>query len=156
MSITIKEIGMISTEDHGHRICLDKHFASGLEGFEGFSHVIVFWYADRFEGMGSSALVLDKPYKNGPDRIGVFATRSPFRPNNMCCSTARVLQIDHAKGSIEVDWLDAMEGTPVLDIKPYHPSEDLIRDATVPLWCSHWPTCREDSGSFNWESEFLF
>jgi len=156
MEIAIKNIGRISAEDQGHRICLDQQYASGLEALEGFSHVIVFWYADRLEGMDPPAMVLDKPYINGPDHIGVFATRSPFRPNNICCSTARILQIDHAKGVIEVDWLDALEGTPVLDLKPYHPSEDRIRDATVPLWCSHWPTCREESGCFNWEAEFMF
>jgi tRNA-Thr(GGU) m(6)t(6)A37 methyltransferase TsaA len=155
MEVKIKTIGKTSLRQ-GYRIILDKEYLEGLKGLEGFSHAVVLWYADRMPENASCPMVLDKPYRNGPGQIGVFATRSPFRPNNLCISVARILAIDEANGILEVDWLDTLEGTPVFDIKPYHPSEDLVREAKVPAWCSHWPSCREESGTFNWEDEFLF
>jgi tRNA (Thr-GGU) A37 N-methylase len=59
-------------------------------------------------------------------------------------------------GEIAVPYIDTENGTPVVDIKPYHPSEDRIREAQVPAWCDHWPKWYEDSGSFDWEAEFNY
>ncbi len=59
------------------------------------------------------------------------------------------------KGGIYVAYIDAEEGTPIIDIKPYHPATDRIRDVQVPEWCDHWPKWYEDSAEFDWQAEFV-
>jgi len=67
-----------------------------------------------------------------------------------------VLGIDYEKGRIQIPYIDANDGSPVLDIKPYTPSLDRVEDPGVPAWCRHWPRSLEQSGSFDWENEFNF
>ncbi len=155
MHITCTEIGTVSTHD-GFSICLRKEYREGLLGIEGFSHIVVIWYADKVIPLPGEALLVEKPYTQGPSKIGVFATRSPYRVNPLCVSVAKVIAIDLENAVIHLDWIDAQEGTPVLDIKPYHGSEDRVREYTTPSWCSHWPVWMEESEHFKWESEFTF
>lgn len=88
--------------------------------------------------------------------MGIFATRSPARPNPIALGTAQVIRIDHASGVIQIAYTDAADQTPVLDIKPYTPSLDRVESPAVPDWCSHWPKSLEESGGFDWESVFNF
>ena len=88
--------------------------------------------------------------------MGVFATRSPQRPNPIALSVAQVLRIDQERGRIWIAYSDAEPGTPVLDLKPYTPSIDRVGEPQVPGWCSHWPQAMERAGEFDWESEFNF
>jgi tRNA (Thr-GGU) A37 N-methylase len=60
------------------------------------------------------------------------------------------------KGIIGLAFIDAEDGTPVLDIKPYTPSLDRVENPIVPKWCAHWPKSVESSGSFDWSSVFNF
>ena len=78
-----------------------------------------------------------------------------MRPNPICISTVSVLGVDIDKGLIVIPWMDAEDDTPILDIKPYHPSMDRIRDVLMPGWCSHWPQWYEDSAEFDWSAEFV-
>jgi tRNA (Thr-GGU) A37 N-methylase len=64
--------------------------------------------------------------------------------------------MDHEKGIIYIPYIDAVDGTPIIDLKPYHPSIDRVRDVSVAKWCDHWPKWYEDSADFDWESEFNF
>lgn len=88
--------------------------------------------------------------------MGIFATRSPVRPNPVALTAVQVIRIDHKEGIIQIAWIDANDGTPVIDIKPYTPSADRIETPGVPEWCSHWPKSSEQSEYFNWENEFKF
>ena len=153
--VTFDPIGRITTEE-GFRLELEKPYGEGLIALEGFSHVEVLWHAHLCGNAGDSALVLSKPYVSGPDAIGVFATRSPYRPNAICTSVASVLQVDREHNIVHLAWIDAQEGSPILDIKPYHGSECRARDLEVPSWCAHWPQWIEDSELFAWEGEFTF
>jgi tRNA (Thr-GGU) A37 N-methylase len=63
--------------------------------------------------------------------------------------------VDLENGLVIVPWIDAEDGTPILDIKPYHPSSDRVRDVRMPEWCAHWPQSLEDSAAFDWEAEFV-
>jgi len=155
MSIEMRPIGTVST-GQGFRVLIDKEFAPGLLGLEGFSHVMILWHADKVPAWDNTYLTADKPYRKAPDKLGIFATRSPYRPNSVCVSIAQVCGVDRKKGVLELTWVDAEDGSPVIDIKPYHPSSDRIRDAKLPDWCSHWPSCYEVSGDFPWDKEFLF
>src|SRR6476620_10534910 len=98
-------------------------FESGLQDIEGFSHLFVIWAFDRSEGF---SLVGTPPTDNRPH--GVFATRSPRRPNPIGLTVVELLS--HEGRSLRVRGLDMLEGTPILDIKPYLssvPQEQLRR-----------------------------
>ena len=98
-------------------------FEPGLQDIEGFSHLFVIWAFDRSEGF---SLVGAPPTDNRPH--GVFATRSPRRPNPIGLTVVELLGRDGA--SLRVRGLDMLEGTPILDIKPYLssiPQEQLRR-----------------------------
>lgn len=155
MDIKIAPIGKI-TAGKSFAVELNLMYAPGLLGLEGFSHVMIVWYANKSPAWNESALRMDKPYRLAPERLGVFATRSPYRPNGICVSVAAVASIDEKKGIVKLWWTDAENGTPVIDIKPYHPSGDIVRDYTMPAWCAHWPKCQEESADFAWNTEFLF
>lgn len=148
-------VGSVSTKN-GFQIKVDKEFALGLTSLEGFTHVQVLWYANQAPEWKNEMLVMQSPYKGSPKEMGVFATRSPFRPNGICVSNVEVISIDVENGIINLGWIDAEDGTPVVDLKPYHPSEDRIVSAKIPEWGKSWPSCFEESGNFNWEEVFLF
>lgn len=89
-----------------------EEFAAGLKDIEGFSHLIVIWAFDRAEGFD---LVTTPPSDNRPH--GVFATRSPRRPNPIGLS---IVELIGRQGPIlRVRGIDMLDGTPILDIKPY-------------------------------------
>ncbi|MBR4130372.1 MAG: tRNA (N6-threonylcarbamoyladenosine(37)-N6)-methyltransferase TrmO [Bacteroidaceae bacterium] len=104
-----------------------------LRGLEGFSHIWLLWdFSEaRRENEGWRPTVRP-PRLGGNRRMGVFATRSPFRPNNIGLSSVRIIGIDlhTSKGPvIEVEGADLMDGTPIFDIKPYLPFTDSHPDA---------------------------
>ena len=103
-----------------------------------------------------SRRVLKKPYTKGPETIGVLAPRSPARPNPMALTPVRVLSLDPESGTIAIPFIDAEEGSPIIDLKPYSPSLDRVREAQTPSWCGHWPRWLEDSAEFDWEAEFNY
>ena len=65
-----------------------------------------------------------------------------------------MLAIDVEGGRITIPFIDAEPGTPVLDIKPYHPAVDRIREVEVPHWCRSWPEWYEDSMTLDWGAVF--
>jgi tRNA (Thr-GGU) A37 N-methylase len=71
-------------------------------------------------------------------------------------SVVQLDSIDAERGEIRVPYIDAEEGSPVVDLKPYHPSEDRVKEVAVPGWCSSWPQWLEDSAAFDWERVFNF
>ncbi len=155
MDISCTVIGKVCTQE-GYAIELEEEYRKGLTGLEGFSHILVVWYAHQAISLPSDALVIPKPYQTGPEQIGIFATRSPYRVNPICLSVVSVKSIDKETGTIHVDWIDALQDSPVLDIKPYHGSEDRVRDYHTPPWCAHWPQWIEESEHFDWDAEFTF
>ena len=102
---------------------VEPQFAEGLKDIEGFSHLYVIWAFDRSSGY---ELVGNTPADDKPH--GVFATRSPYRPNPIALSVVELLRRDGAR--LHVRGLDMLDGTPILDIKPYMssiPAESLRR-----------------------------
>ena len=104
---------------------------SALRGLEGFSHVWLIWEFSKARREGWSPTVRP-PRLGGNVRLGVFATRSPFRPNPLGLSCVRLLEIrqDRAQGPVlVVAGADLMDGTPIYDVKPYLPYADCKPDA---------------------------
>ncbi len=153
----VTPVGHVRTDRGQYVIEILGQYRPALAGLEGFGHIHVLWWADRADTPEQrGCTVCSKPYTRGPDTVGIFATRSPQHPNPVAVTTVAVLSVDRDRGIIRVPYLDADDGTPVIDIKPYHPSTERVRDVVVPVWCSHWPQWCEDSGSFDWEKEFTF
>lgn len=103
-----------------------------LRGIEDFSHLWLIWQFSQAVRQDWSPTVRP-PRLGGNTRMGVFATRSPFRPNNLGLSCVRLLEKRHTKEfgtMLVVGGADLMDGTPIFDIKPYIPYGDCIPQAT--------------------------
>lgn len=155
--VNVIPIGTIQNENNEAAILLDPACREGLKGLSGYSHVQVIWWMDRCDNCaGRENLVETKPYVKGPEKLGVFATRSPARPNPIAVSTADIAYVDEGTGTVGLYYIDAFPGSPVLDLKPYTPSIDRVEHASTPEWCCHWPESYEQSGDFDWAAEFNF
>lgn len=157
MRFTLNQIGAVHCSEDGFSIQISPEYREALTGLEGFRYIQILWWFDGCDNEESrTKLIETKPYKKGPDLLGTFATRSPERPNPIAVSSSYVTYIDIENGIIGLAWIDANDGTPVLDIKPYIPSVDRVEEPTVPDWCSDWPRNVETSGDFDWEEVFNF
>ena len=155
--IRIYPIGKIKNKEGSVCVKLDPTYAEGLKGLDGYSHVQILWWADGCDNdKDRNTLTERKPYKNGPDEIGVFALRSPERPNPIAVSNAGIAYVDAENGVVGLYYIDAFDGTQVIDLKPYTPNIDRIENPRTPQWCNHWPKSYEESGDFDWEAEFNF
>jgi len=103
---------------------VDARWAAALAGVETCSHLWVLYWMDR----ARRDLVLQAPRHYGEQR-GTFALRSPVRPNPIAASVARLLRIEDTR--LSVIGLDCLDGTPLLDVKPYFSSTDAVPDAIV-------------------------
>ena len=102
-----------------------------LRGLEGYSHLWIIWQFSEAVRQTWSPTVRP-PRLGGNTRMGVFATRSPFRPNNLGLSCVKLLGIENTEKDgavIHVSGADLMDGTPIFDIKPYIPYSDSFPDA---------------------------
>ncbi len=110
---------------------IDPAWAEALHGIEGFSHIWVVWWLDRFDYPPTSLRVRPEGRQEMP-LLGLFATRSPHRPCPIAITAVRLLE--HQGTRLSVRGLDASVDTPIFDIKPYLRRGDLIPDAKMPNW----------------------
>jgi tRNA-Thr(GGU) m(6)t(6)A37 methyltransferase TsaA len=103
---------------------LDPRWAAGLTGLDTVSHVVLLYWMDQ----ARRDLVLQSP-RHYAEHRGTFALRSPARPNPIAVSVVRLIGIDGT--TLKVIGLDCLDGTPLLDIKPYFASTDSVPDASV-------------------------
>lgn len=103
-----------------------------LRGLEGFSHLWLLWHFSEAHDTGAWSPTVRPPRLGGNQRMGVWATRSPFRPNHIGLSSVRLLGIRQtSEGAvIDVQGADMLDGTPIFDIKPYLPYTDAHPEAT--------------------------
>lgn len=107
-------------------VSVDAAYRSGLRGLETASHVVVLTWLHH----SPRDLIVQKP-RHAAEAKGVFALRSPVRPNPVGLHVVRLLSLDTEKGELGLEAIDAMDGTPVIDIKPYLASVDAVADAVV-------------------------
>jgi tRNA-Thr(GGU) m(6)t(6)A37 methyltransferase TsaA len=142
-AMTLKAIGIVSNGikqpiRHGwsqvvSEIVIDSNLTEALEGLEEFSHLIVLYWMHQLPPRKLSLKVHPMGRPELP-LVGRFASRSPSRPNPVGQSTVRLLE---RRGNIlRVKGLDAIDGTPIIDIKPYLPGYDSASDAKAPPWTS--------------------
>lgn len=153
MDMLLKTIGKVMVDEKGFYIEMEKTYLPALKGIEDFSHLHILWWANNFDDQEYRAILeTHKPYKAAPDVMGIFATRSPVRPNPLMMTAAAFLGLEGNK--LRVAYIDAEPETPVVDIKPYYPCSDFITSASTPDWTAHWPKSLEASASFDWSSVF--
>ncbi len=152
---SLTPIGHVRVAEDGFSLEVEKEYVPALTGLDGFSTLTVLWWANLLDNEEARAiLTCEQPYKNAPQEMGIFATRSPVRPNPICVTAVSVLRVDYENGKISIPYIDAEDGTPVIDIKPYYPGSDRVRDVSVPDWCRDWPQWLEDSATFDWSAVF--
>jgi tRNA-Thr(GGU) m(6)t(6)A37 methyltransferase TsaA len=149
-TFSIKPIGFIRASDAEGSYVIEvlPPYVDALRQLEKFSHVVILWWADRHDNAADrNRLTTELPYAPGA-RAGVFACRSEYRPNPIAMTIMPILAIDHASGFVVLPWVDAFDGTPVLDLKPYVPSSDRIRDVKAADWMAEWPQWMEEAGEY--------
>lgn len=103
-----------------------------LDGIEDFSHILVLYWAHRVSPAGRSIIKVHPMGRKDLPLVGIFATCSPARPNSICATVARLVE---RKGNVLiVEGLDAVNGSPLLDIKPYNPTYFAPKNAKVAGW----------------------
>ena len=112
-------------------IQLEEEYRSGLSGLEDFSHAIILFYLDKANYVKEKHLQRRPQNREDMPLVGIFSQRGKDRPNQIGMTSVRILSV--SENSLTVQGLDAIDGTPVLDIKPYYPVYDR-KDAEVPEW----------------------
>ncbi len=124
--------GKIDSELH-----LDAEYALGLQGLAGLSHILVLFLLDRSQDFDIAKQLLRRLRgMEDLDPVGVFAQRTKYRPNPLAVTAVKLLGIEGPV--LKVHALDALDGTLVLDIKPYMPPFDRMEDVRMPPWVSYF------------------
>jgi tRNA-Thr(GGU) m(6)t(6)A37 methyltransferase TsaA len=113
------------------RIEIDPTLTEALDNLDEFSHIIVLYWMDRLAPEAQPLKVRPRRDTTRP-LVGLFATRAPRRPNPIGKATAKML--GRERNILTVSSLDAVDGTPVIDIKPYLPDYDVAAGARTPSW----------------------
>ncbi len=113
-------------------IVIDSNLIEALDGLDDFSHIIVLYWMHQVPALSQVQTKIHPRGRYELPLVGLFATRAPYRPNPIGKATVRLLQ---RQGNIlKVEGLDAIDGTPVIDIKPYIPGYDSVANTRVPPW----------------------
>ena len=159
---SLTRLGTIRKQQGSCFLEIPENFETWSDALRGFSHIRVIWWFHKFEKeCFRNTLECDPPYENAP-KTGVFASRSPVRPNPIAMTTARIINIDKRTNRIQVSLLDCYDSTPLLGICPYLPERDFIPRYRLPsgwsIGLNGWMTgvfqrhrslyCRETPQSF--------
>ena len=129
---SLKSIGRQRLEGVVSDIVMDPGWEKALDGVEDFSHLVVIYWMHRV-APEERLLTRIRP-RRMPELplVGVFASRSPARPNPLGLATVKL--VERRGGTLRVMGLDAVDGSPVLDVKPYIPEIDAVDGALIPDW----------------------
>jgi tRNA (adenine37-N6)-methyltransferase len=119
-------------DDVASEIIIDDSLKEGLDGLDEYSHIIVVFWLHKSLESDRMALKVHPRRKTDRQPVGLFASRSPFRPNALGLKVVRLL--GRKENVLSVQGLDAIDGTPVLDIKPFIPGYDSPPGAAAPRW----------------------
>ena len=145
--ITIKPIGIVISEvsepqrgmgkwnDVISEIVIDEDMNEYLDGLEEFSHILVIFWMHKSPVKGSPPRKVHPRGRADLPLVGLFATRSPRRPNPLGETTVPLLK--RQANVLTVEGLDAVDGTPVIDIKPYLPKYDSTTNPRVASWLTN-------------------
>ncbi len=134
----LRFIGLVESSGDLSRVKIFPEFCAGLQGLSNFSHItILYWFHLRDNEKERRTLRVVPRKHPGAPQVGVYASRSPSRPNPLGLCVVELMRIQDC--TLVVKGLDALEGSPVIDIKPYIPRADSVSNARVPEWTLHGP-----------------
>lgn len=108
------------------------------------SHLIVYWWFHRYDAaLYRDITVCEPPYENAP-KTGIFATRSPVRPNPLAMTIAKVIGTDVEHKRVYLSGIESFDKTPCIGISAYNPQQDCVMECKVPSWLEHWPKYLDD------------
>ena len=126
-------VGVVMKTDTAVSIEIYDDYTDGLLGLDGFSHIVVLFWFDHNDTTEKRRVLQVHPRKDPRNPLtGVFATHSPQRPNLIGLTVCRIISI--YGGSIEIEDIDALDGSPVIDLKCYIPGSIAEKDVRLPDW----------------------
>lgn len=131
--ICLNPVGVVKKQGKRAYLEIYPEYAPALDGLEGFSHVWVFYWFHENDNPQERQTLKVHPRRDPANPLtGVFACRAPVRPNLIGFTACRILKVDGNR--VEVADLDARDGSPIVDLKPYIPQGDSIPEARTPEW----------------------
>lgn len=136
--VTVNPVGRVEKRDGKIFLHLQPEFAAALDGIDDYSHLwVIFWFHGNDTPEKRRTLKVHPRGNPANPLTGVFATRSPVRPNLLGLQVCRLLQ--RQGNRLEVEKLDAWDGSPIVDLKPYLPQLDSIPQTAIPQWAQGQP-----------------
>lgn len=130
---SLKAVGRVVKASGRTALEIFPQYRDALLGLNGFSHVIVLYWFDRNDTPEKRSVLQVYPRRDERNPLsGVFAARSPLRPNPIAFSVCKIKSVEGC--TITIEGIDALDGSPIVDLKPYIPSGDCVPEATVPKW----------------------
>jgi len=141
---SLSKLGTICKIKGNYYLEIPENFDNYVRVLQGYSHIKIIWWFNKFEkDIYKKTLECNPPYENAP-KTGVFASRSPVRPNPLAMTTAKIISIDKELKRIKVSLLDCFDNTPLLGISPYIPKVDFVSEYRLPNWLKHWSEYLDD------------
>jgi tRNA-Thr(GGU) m(6)t(6)A37 methyltransferase TsaA len=133
-SFRVHPVGQVEREGKSVHLRIFDQYRGALLGLDGYSHIFVLYWFDRNDTLEKRRILRVHPKGSQANPLtGVFACRAPVRPNLVGLTLCKVLSV--ANGIVQVDTIDALDGTSIVDIKPYIPSIDSVSgDVRMPDW----------------------
>ena len=127
-------VGTVERKGKTAHLRIFKKYADALKGLDGFSHMFVLYWFDKNDIPKKRSVLQVRPRGNKSNPLtGVFACRAPVRPNLIALSLCKILSVEGC--FIHIDKIDALDNSPILDIKPYIPAIDSVKNHfKMPDW----------------------
>ncbi len=113
-------------------IILDPHYSEALDGIEDYSHILVLFWISRLQPAQRKIKKIHPKSRPDLPLVGIFATRTQCRPNPIGLTLVKL--ISRNKNILKVKGLDALQGTPIIDIKPISPRHEFLSKYRIPKW----------------------
>ena len=133
-SFELYPVGKVKRNGKSVSLNIFKKYKDALKGLDGFAHVFVLYWFDRNDTPEKRSILQVHPRGNKKNPLtGVFACRAPVRPNLIALSLCKIISVKN--NIVYIENIDALNNSPILDIKPYIPSIDhILKDVHVPDW----------------------
>jgi tRNA (Thr-GGU) A37 N-methylase len=146
VEVMCRSIGAVRRGESGVWLEVDEEFRPALRSLDLYSHAIVVWWVDRHDNPESRGILqTELPYAPGVT-AGVFACRAEYRPNPIALTVCPLTSISEDTGVVQLGEIDALDGSPLLDIKPYIGVVDRVAKVAVPDWFDGWPEWLPEEG----------
>lgn len=135
MQFSIRPIGHVEKTEDGNYLAINPEIWAATKHVELFSHLIVLWWIHNRDTKEDRGRLVSYPPRNkGNEASGAFSCRSPSRPNPIGHTIVKLLDVEESEYRLKIDHMDAIDGSPIIDIKPYLPSSDKVDNAKVAPW----------------------